>query len=152
MILCVNTATAIQIAGHLRVGESDFVDHLMKQVNIENYASKIKKYGCTFEAWSDNQLIGLVAAYLNKENRTGFITNVSVLPGWQSCGIGNQLLRNSIRYLEEAGVEHINLEVLSIREKAIRLYSKHGFIIFSAEQDTLMMMRKSRMSGPSQPL
>lgn len=150
MILRRNTATAMQIAGHLSDGESDFVEHLMGQVNIECYAAKIKKYGCTFEAWSDNQLIGLVAAYLNKENRTGFITNVSVLPAWQSCGIGNQLLRNSIRYLEEAGVEQIALEVLSLREKAIRLYSKHGFIISSAEQDTLIMVRKSRMSGPSQ--
>ncbi|MEI9651192.1 GNAT family N-acetyltransferase [Enterobacter ludwigii] len=149
MILRVNTATATQIAGHFRIGESDFVEHLMGQVNIERYAVKIKKYGCTFEAWSDNQLIGLVAAYLNKEERTGFITNVSVLPGWQSYGIGNQLLRNSIGYLEEAGVEQIALEVLSVREKAIRLYSKHGFIISSAEQDTLMMVRKSRMSGPS---
>ena len=149
MISRVNTATAMQIAGHLHLGESDFVEHLMRQVNIERYAAKIKKYGCTFEAWSDNQLIGLVAAYLNKEKRTGFITNVSVLPGWQSCGIGDELLRNSILYLEEAGVEQIAIEVLSIREKAIRLYSKHGFIISSSEQDTLMMVRKSRVSGPS---
>jgi len=150
MILRINTATAMQIAEHLRFGESDFVEHLMEQVNIEGYAIKIKKYGCTFEAWNDNQLIGLVAAYLNKEKRTGFITNVSVLPGWQSCGIGNQLLRHCIGNLEEAGVEQIALEVLSVREKAMRLYSKHGFIISSAEQDTLMMVRKSRMSGPFQ--
>lgn len=150
MIIRFNTATAMQVAAHLRDGESDFVEHLLGQVNIEHYAAKIKKYGCTFEAWSDNQLIGLVAAYLNKENRTGFITNVSVLPGWQSCDIGNQLLCNSILFLEGAGVEQIALEVLGIREKAIRLYSKHGFIISSAEQNTLMMVRKSRVSGPSQ--
>lgn len=151
MILRVNTATAIQIAGHLRVGESDFVDHLMKQVNIENYASKIKKYGCTFEAWSDNQLIGLVAAYLNKENRTGFITNVSVLPGWQSCGIGNQLLRNSIRYLEEAVLNTSPLKCLAsekrlldcIQNMALSFFCRTGY----AHDDA-----KSRMSGPSQPL
>ena len=75
-----NKATTNEIAHHLRLCNNKFTPPLTSKVNINDYAEKIVANAYTFEARSNGELIGLVAAYFNSSiNRHAFITNVSVL-------------------------------------------------------------------------
>lgn len=136
-----NTASAQYIALHLRDGESAYVEHLLARVNIEQYAIKIKKFAHCFEAWDNERLIGLVAVYINSEERRGYITNVTVLPAWQSRGIASRLLQACINYVDDAGIQEIGLEVASQSVRAQELYLKHGFMFEDKTTDSFNMVR-----------
>lgn len=68
-----------------------------------------------------------MAAYYNAQRQQGFITNVSVLPDAQHCGMGSQLLIQSIAHLHSQGVTEINLEVDKNNVSAQRFISKAWF-------------------------
>ncbi|AJZ91973.1 hypothetical protein VW41_13650 [Klebsiella michiganensis] len=126
---------------HLKGGEPGFVKQLTARVDIEGYARKIKTHAHCFEAWEQDTLIGLVAAYLNAELRFGYITNVSVLPGFQSRGIANLLLNKCINQFGISGINTLELEVYKDNERAQRLYLTHGFVVKNSESDFLKMVR-----------
>src|SRR5438046_2814866 len=87
------TATREDIQAHLQACDNDFIPNLGLKVNIAEYSKKIRARAKTFEAWSDKNLIGLVAAYLNdRDTRTGFITSVSVAKQFMGRGIASKLL------------------------------------------------------------
>ncbi|NYU08266.1 hypothetical protein A8O28_23200 [Enterobacteriaceae bacterium CCUG 67584] len=136
-----NTASVQDIALHLYDGEFAYIQHLMARVNIDQYANKIKSFAHCFEAWNNAHLIGLVAVYLNIEEKRGYITNVTVLPGWHSCGIASRLLQACINYVDDAGVKEIGLEVNTKSIRAQKLYLKHGFIYTDETADSFKMVR-----------
>ncbi len=136
-----NTATSQNIALHLRVGEAAYLDYLITRVDLDTYALKIHRFAYCFEAWENTHLIGLVAAYLNTYAKRGYITNVSVLPGWQSCGVASQLLWECINQFEKAEVKEIRLEVAINSMRAQKLYLKHGFEICGERDGTFEMVR-----------
>lgn len=52
---------------------------------------------------------------------------VCVLKQFWGCGIGGHLLRESITWADEIGLEKVSLSVLETNVKAIQLYEKNGF-------------------------
>lgn len=52
---------------------------------------------------------------------------VGVLQEFWGCGIGKNLLQESIAWADSNGIKKITLSVLGTNEKAIRLYEKLGF-------------------------
>jgi len=127
---------------HLNGCKNDFIPPLDKKVNINDYALKIQANAITFEAWEKNDLIGLVAAYFNHENRTGFITNVSVIKQHSGKGIAAHLLTDCIQYAKKQGFLSIDLEVNNVNIAAIKLYEKFGFETFDLKKDNLLMKIK----------
>lgn len=123
-----NKASETQIAGHLSRCDADFVPPLSGRVEINDYAKKIASKATRFEAWSGNNLVGLVAAYCNdQEKRIAFITSISVLKEWTGKGIAASLMKKCIEHAITSGMRQINLEVASDNTPAIRLYEKNGF-------------------------
>lgn len=119
-------ADAIQV--HLNKCKDNFIPSLDKTVDIEVYADKIAKNAFTFEAWVKNDLIGLIAVYLNDENNhSAFITNVSVEKEYAGKGIASQLLKNCIAHANEKKYSNIVLEVNINNQQAINLYKKFLF-------------------------
>ncbi len=112
---------------HLDSCKTSFVPPLDAYVNIEEYSQKIRDKAITFEAWSDNRLIGLIAAYLNLEKMHGYITNVSIDPLFQEKGIAKELLSRCVGHLKAKQVSEIDLEVKKENTKAQEFYSKYGF-------------------------
>lgn len=118
------------IYAHLSHCDAVFVPPLSSRVETGAYASKIAARAERFEAWSNGELLGLVAVYCNAQDRnTAFITSVSVLPGWQGKGIASQLMANCMARVRELSFKHIELEVGGNNEAAIALYEKYGFTI-----------------------
>ena len=94
----------------------------------------------TFEAWGDDRLIGLIAAYLNADDiRSAFITNISVTKEFTGKGIASRLLRNCIAHCTKNGYFVINLEVNRNNSRAIGFYEKHQFKQSGTREDNLVL-------------
>lgn len=117
------------ILAHLLRCDHSFIPSLSSRIDIKNYAKKIHQMAKNFEAWESGDLIGLVSIYCNTPNRVGaFITNVSVLPGWQGLGVATRLLKNCVAHSRALGFERVELEVDIHNTNALQLYIKLGFM------------------------
>jgi len=126
----IDTGTVERIAGHLAKCDAYFVPTLSSRVVLPDYALKICTDAVRFEAWSDDVLVGLVAAYCNDRERFhAYITSVSVLTEWTGGGVATRLLLNCVEYAKLHGLRRISLEVASGHASAIRLYEKCGFLV-----------------------
>ena len=138
----IKTATEKEIYQHLSKCNDEFIPPLNSKIAVNEYAGKIFKHAVTFEAWSSDVLAGLIAAYFNNpETKTGFITNVSVLPGFNGKGIASRLVKMSVDYAMQNDYTEIHLEVNNKNNKAINLYSKFGFLKTN-EKDEMVQMKK----------
>lgn len=130
-----NRAGAAQVAAHLRACDGAFVPPLSERVDLDAYATKIVQHAERFEAWSGQDLTGLVAAYCNDpERQAAFVTSVSVLPPWHGRGVASRLLDACVEFVREIGVERIELVVDTHNEAATRLYRKHGFAVSDTDE------------------
>jgi ribosomal protein S18 acetylase RimI-like enzyme len=117
------------IATHLRACDRAFMPPLSKRLDIGEYAVKLANNATRFEAWSGNELTGLIASYCNSADKgTAFITSVSVLSQQQGKGIASYLLEHCIVYVRNLDFKHMQLEVNSGNEAAMALYKQFGFV------------------------
>ena len=138
----ISTATFDDVLQHLVKCNENFIPALNEKVDIKAYSQKIAKNSITFEAWINDELSGLIAAYFNDgEKKKGFITNVSTIKAYSGKGIASQLMEMCISY----GVRHkfgeITLEVFQYNKSAIQLYKKYGFHQ-TGDKDNLVIMKR----------
>jgi ribosomal protein S18 acetylase RimI-like enzyme len=135
-----NKTSEAEIAEHLSRCDSAFVPPLSGRVEIRDYAKKIARKAMRFEAWSGGTLVGLVAVYLNdQEKRIAYITSVSVLQAWAGKGIVARLMSWCVEYSKASGMRQINLEVAEDNTPAIRLYENNGFVAGKANAPFVTM-------------
>jgi len=132
-------ASQNDILNHLEVCDSNFSPALSSRVDLILFSNKIFKNGITFEAWIDNKLIGLIAAYFNFENMNSFITHISIDNKFMGFGISSKLMIECIKYSRDKSFIEIKLEVFKNNLTAISLYKKHDFKIINEFNETLTM-------------
>jgi ribosomal-protein-alanine N-acetyltransferase len=138
----ISTASVEELEKHLKACAADFKPPLDSCVNISTYARKISDNAMTVEYWCDNVLAGLVAVYYNDPlQRTGYITNVSLLKGYRGKGIALAILSKAIEYGDVHGFRQLKLEVRTGNSRAIKLYHKFGFSETSRHDDTIEMIK-----------
>lgn len=136
----VNTASEAQIAVHLSHCDDHFVPRLGDRVEINGYARKIAGNAMRFEAWSGNELVGLVAAYCNdQDQRIAYVTSVSVLREWTGKGVAARLMERCVDYARTTGKRQIRLEVASANAPAFGLYEKFGFVAGKVDKPFVTM-------------
>jgi len=126
----VNSASEAEIGEHLDSvwGMAGSTPNL--EIQVESYAKKIRESAHTFECWHNGVLTGLVACYLNDaKSKAGFITNVSVLDGYQRQGMGRKLIERAIEEATEMRFCKVDLEVSPQNTSAFSLYAACGFYI-----------------------
>lgn len=134
------TKSIEQIFLHLTECKDDFNPPLDQTVNLSEYAKKISEKAITFEAWIDNRLAGLVAAYFNDvEKHSGYITHVGVLGNYKGKGIAFDLMSRCIEFAIQNSFRQITLEVAEDNDKAIQLYKKLNFVIFEKKEKKIGM-------------
>ncbi|HFT7495766.1 GNAT family N-acetyltransferase [Enterobacter ludwigii] len=143
---CQNRASPEEIVEHFNQCDPLFVASITEIIALQDYAKKIAERAWRTEAWHNNTLTGLVAAYYNAQRQQGFITHVSVLPDAQHCGVGSKLLIQSIEHLQSLGVMVINLEVDKNNVSAQHLYLKHGFIFGRSNASKITMTLHSEIT------
>lgn len=138
----IKTATEEEICRHLINCSRYFIPALSEYVEIGQYSKKIFTKAITFEAWVENTLSGMVAAYFNDiEKKSGYITSVSIEPKSRGMGIASTLIQNCIEYATSNQFKEIQLEVNKKNEPAINLYQKHGFVVTEELGASLFMRR-----------
>jgi len=138
-----NAATEDEILLHLKECDDNFIPTLSKRLNILEYSKKISKFSVKFESWCDEVLIGLISVYFTDiNNKSGFITNVSVLKEYMGRGIASTLLNMCIEYATKNGIREISLEVNKYNNSAIHLYKKFDFTIYEIKGDIALMKRQ----------
>jgi len=114
----IKTATEDDILAHLQKCTTNFSPPLNERVNIKEYSQKIFAKAMTFEAWKDHFLVGLIAAYLNKNSGLSvYITDVSVMKDYMGLGIASTLLRECIEYARKEN----NKEIKRVSTSAINM-------------------------------
>lgn len=134
------TATEKDLLDHLTECQEAFTPPLGLSVDLREYSRKLFTKAETFEAWADERLVGLVAAYFNDlQTRTGFIPIVSVARSHMGRGIARELLEMSRRFARKSAFRVIRLEVHNKNAMAIHIYRKFGFIQDGTRGDFLLM-------------
>jgi ribosomal protein S18 acetylase RimI-like enzyme len=143
VIYKIKTATEGQILAHLKECNENFRPPLDERVDVVEYSRKLYGKSITFEAWRGNDLVGLLAVYLNKGTRnSAYITNVSVSKSSMGMGIASTLLHNCVGYAIEQDCKEIALEVHKANRQALGLYRKFDFMITDESERGFLRMRK----------
>jgi ribosomal protein S18 acetylase RimI-like enzyme len=141
----VNHATEKELTKHLIDCDYSFIPRLSERVIIGNYSHKLIENAICFEAWHSELMIGLVAAYCNDQKKqSAFITNISVLPQHQGCGIGTKLMNRCIDHVSQLGYARIELEVDYRNTTAITFYERKGFVTSLNDNLSMKMYIKLR--------
>lgn len=135
-------ANADQVLNHLMNCDDEFIETLGKKVDIKAYSMKIVHNSVTFEAWENEALVSLIAAYFNDpEKKSGYITNVSTVTGKMGKGIATRLMKQCIEYAEVNNFGEIKLEVATANEQAIKLYRKFNFVQLEVKPGSIIMTK-----------
>lgn len=129
-VTTVNRSDAQTIESHLRDCDERFSPCLSSRVDIGDYALKLASFADRFEAWQEERLVGLVAAYLgNIETRAGFISSVSVTDDFEGAGLAARLMQKCIQLASEKGCKALELEVGEGDQRTQSFYHRHGFTL-----------------------
>jgi ribosomal protein S18 acetylase RimI-like enzyme len=93
------------------------------------------KTGRLFVAETDNQAVGLVCVWLEREPESfltslagyAYISDLVVLSAYRRRGIGTLLLRQAEAYAQEQGATALKINVLAKNSAAYAAYHKSGF-------------------------
>jgi ribosomal-protein-alanine N-acetyltransferase len=136
----ISSATETQIKLHLFECSENFIPSLDSTVNISEYAQKIYSKAITFEAFCENVLVGLIAAYFNHEKKNAaFITNVSTNKQFSGRGIASELMNNVIAFAITLKSPKIILEVNKNNNSANKLYQNFSFVQLSENEHFLTL-------------
>jgi len=136
----IKTAKENEILLHLNECSNSFYPPLIERVNIKEYSKKLIDKSITFEAWDDQDLVGLIAVYFSEnDKRSAFITNVSVKENYLGIGIASELLMMSIEFTKQKNFKVIELEVNKQSVKAIKMYKKFNFINYGIKNNNILM-------------
>jgi len=85
-------------------------------------------------------LVALAGIRSDGKTKTGHraeLWGVYVEPEWERQGIGDALVRASIGWARAHGIGRITLCVWDINHGAIRLYQRHGFVVYGFDEDAV---------------
>lgn len=135
-------ASAAAIERHLTLCDADFRPPLSARVGLEAYARKLADRAARFEAWSGDELIGLVAAYCDgAAGSVAFVTNVSVDRRMRGRGVGDRLIAMCIDHATALGLARVELRVGAANAPALRFYDRHGFVVAENEGEERLLRR-----------
>ena len=138
----INNSSNIEINDHLLECSDSFTPSLSTYVDINSYSTKIFNKSVRFEAFHEDKLVGLIAMYTNNDDKSAFITNVSVYPKFIGTGIGYTLLKNCKLYINRKQLKKLSLEVMKNNNLAIKFYEKNNFIITKTNKEDYTMELK----------
>lgn len=121
-----NRSVQSDIELHLKKCDDMFVPPLSGRVDLGAYAKKLFERSERMEAWRKDVLVGLIAVYL-RDDKTAFVSNVSVLKEFEGLGIAGKLMQDCLSYLQHERIAAVELEVNAGNSRAITFYEKFGF-------------------------
>lgn len=124
----INKASGEDLNIHFSNCTQAFVSGIERRMILNDYVAKIRTNATTFELWEQGCLVGLIAVYINRGvEYPAYITNVSVITGYQHRGLSKKLMDELLHYLKNKKFTAVRLEVEKKNVIARSLYDKYGF-------------------------
>jgi ribosomal protein S18 acetylase RimI-like enzyme len=134
----INKASLRSISKHLNKVNDLFVPVLSSYVNIDIYSKKIFEKADRIEFWKNEELVGLLAFYINPPNV--FITNLSLDKAMHGLGYGVKMLDRLFEITKDKNIKKVSLEVNSMNQKAVNFYKSIGFEEFEESDKNLRLI------------
>lgn len=103
-----------------------FSPELAEEVNIGEYAHKIKELAVILEFWNNQNPVAVLASYINDDERFVYITHVSVTSSYRRKGLAKALIHKLMTTFADY---EFRLEAVKDNIAAISLYESAGFAI-----------------------
>lgn len=143
LVYSIKKANRQEIYQHLQGVNKLFVPSLEERVDIADFSDKIFNNTITFEAWDNENLIGLLSVYFNNTiDYYAFINNVSTEKKYANSDIATSLMNSCIEYGQNNNFKIIGLEVSTQNLIAIKLYEKFGFQVIEELNGFFKMEKK----------
>jgi len=120
-----------------KVGNDIFIDLFHKMhSNIRQFFPFDEVQKCETYLWFENdELVGSIRIYNNKEENCYEIGRVMVAPQSQGKGYGTKLLNFIVAKLQQTHRTPIVVTVAACNDNAVKLYEKFGFVPVSEEME-----------------
>lgn len=116
--------------------DNDFYEPLSARVGMEAFSQKLSELSTTFIIYDEREVAGLVCAYFyDSSSKAGFITLVHTKREYRGRHYSLFLLNAVKEYARGHGFDRINLIVSKQQKSAYQLYSRHGFVIISEDEN-----------------
>jgi ribosomal-protein-alanine N-acetyltransferase len=116
--------------------DDEFATPLSRRVNLESYSEKLAANAWHCFAVANGQDVGHVAFYVDREQRTAFISSMAVIGAFQRQGVGAFMLDHLVMHCRSLSVKSISLEVHSAATGASEFYQCLGFTKTSSSEAT----------------
>ncbi|MCB0052662.1 MAG: GNAT family N-acetyltransferase [Caldilinea sp.] len=104
-----------------------------QQIAAENLADRRGRFDLL--AWNIDSIVGW--AFLANLTSEQPYLGIVVAEGWQGQGIGNSMLGKLLAWGRGVAVSKVYLMVVTDNQRAINLYTSHGFATYDEEFDEL---------------
>ncbi len=131
----------LEVNNLIRIISSAFTPPLIQQSEINNYIEKLSKFAYFAEYIEEDNILGVVAYYLNDELKQLYVTMIAVVPHYHGRGIGHLLIQEVIQIAISRSFCSIGLEVNKLNLKALSFYFKHGFVIIEDRPEKFLLYK-----------
>ena len=123
----INDSNYKDIRNHLERCNHLFNPILSSYINLDEYSMKLFEQSIRYEIFHDIDLIGLVAIY--HSSNVGYISNFSLEQNFIGSGLSNDLMSVCLEASMSKKLKSIGLEVFKENKRAVKFYTKHGFMV-----------------------
>ena len=127
-----------ELYSFLRLSDKEFDIPLSDKLDLEVYARKLWENSTCITCREDGVIVGMLNCYTNRPPQ-GYISNVCILGDYQGKGIFVQMFSELCSVCHSRGITEILLQVNKGNHKAIKSYSKLGFVEHEDAGDTLYL-------------
>lgn len=124
----------------LKEVDSDFQPPLSSKLVLNDYANKLLDKATFFSVFENSTMCAFIAFYDNDEDReNAYLSMLAVRLKYRGLGLGESLLKHSIRVLKRKSFKYYNLEVFKNNDSAIKLYLQNNFEIIRESEASYKM-------------
>jgi len=148
----INNANISKIYDFLRKMDKDLNPRLSDMLDLVAYSKKISKNAVIITSENDNEIVGMVAFYLNKEPEYSFWTFFGVLEDYRKSLLAIQLEKKIISFCKNNESTGIECVVSLYNSKLINVHKLLGFKIHKIYYDDLHSLERAvlRLDFPRQ--
>ena len=116
--------------------DHDFPVSLSSKTQLHSLADKYFCFGTLCCEYSDGKIIGMVAGYIeHTPSDLGYISLVALCKETRGRGVASKLLKQFLGKASEKGLRGVHVYTHCTNFKAIDMYKKNGFILYTPENE-----------------
>lgn len=115
--------------------EKEYVKEWKSDFDSVSFFQSIIDERCSFGAFKDDILIGILLSSYHRWNNSLWIENIRVSEEFKGKGLGKKLIARLIEFAKSKNVRLLGLEVQSSNYPAIKFYEKCGLEISGVDFD-----------------